>query len=168
MNYIKNHIEGNFTTVPNGLINDPNLKDRAKFIFILLASKPDNWSFRTKNLAKDAGIHWETFVKYRNSLVKYGWILIEEQLSSNGRFKPKNYHLFSKPTFQIKDSKNDDLDLGEDQKKPSKKNSVMEKSRDGEKPYITNKESYKEEEKEKKILDNNSLGKNSNSLNPRL
>ena len=44
----------------------------------------------------------------------------------------------------------------------------MEKSRDGEKPYITNKESYKEEEKEKKILDNNSLGKNSNSLNPRL
>ncbi len=34
-----------FTQIPNELINDPNISGNAKFIYMYIRSKPDNWKF---------------------------------------------------------------------------------------------------------------------------
>ena len=45
MNTFKNDVKGNFTIVPNGLINNTELSAKAKGLYLYLASKPNTWKF---------------------------------------------------------------------------------------------------------------------------
>ena len=54
-NNLNNQLKKNFSIIPNELILDNNLSDRARFVFCLLVSKPDNWVFYNKALAKELG-----------------------------------------------------------------------------------------------------------------
>jgi len=54
MNTFKNNIKGNFTTIPNNLVNDESLSWKAKGIFLYLASKPNDWQFYMSEIANNA------------------------------------------------------------------------------------------------------------------
>lgn len=112
MNTIFHHGKGNFTIIPNVLINDSELPVQSRFMFIYLYSKPPNWKFYTPQLCKALGMHKDTFRKYRRVLIEKGWILVEEQHHSNGKFNSRIYHLHNQPQesklSQISADENDD------------------------------------------------------------
>ena len=43
MNKLNNKIKENFTTIPNSVIRNKNLSDRARFLFCYMASMSDDW-----------------------------------------------------------------------------------------------------------------------------
>ena len=45
MNKLNNKIKDNFTIIPNDIIRNKSLSDRARFIFCYMASMPDDWKF---------------------------------------------------------------------------------------------------------------------------
>ena len=73
-NNLKNQLKENYTIVPNALIRDNSVSDRARFIFCLLASKPDDWIFYNKALARELNYSVDTLRKYINELILKGWI----------------------------------------------------------------------------------------------
>jgi len=73
-NNLKNELKDNFTIIPNDLIIDTSVSDRARFIFCLLASKPDDWVFYNKALAKELNYSVDTLRKYINELIRKGWL----------------------------------------------------------------------------------------------
>ncbi|MGO3184465.1 MAG: helix-turn-helix domain-containing protein [Aequorivita sp.] len=138
MNEIRNHIQGNFTIIPNGLIEDIILSDRSRFLYIVLAQKPHNWVFYTKQLCKTLGMHVDTFRKYRNELSQRGWITVEEQKISNGKFNSRIYHLNSSPK-DVDSSTNENQSYQQKARNfPSRKNTVTEKNSDGKNPTLNN------------------------------
>lgn len=138
MNEIRNHIKGSFTIIPNGLIEDITLSDRARFLYIVLAQKPRNWMFYTKQLCKTLGMHVDTFRKYRNELSQRGWITVEEQKFSNGKFNSRIYHLNSSPK-DIESSTDENQSYQQKVRNfPSRKISVTENFRHGKNPPLNN------------------------------
>ncbi|MEO9893092.1 hypothetical protein [Aurantibacter sp.] len=93
MNLLKNSIKKNFTIVPNELINNTYLSDRARFLFVFLACKPDSWDFYNKNLASSLGYSIESLRKYMRDLIDSGWIIKIKQSRKNGKFAGNNYLL---------------------------------------------------------------------------
>ncbi len=73
-NNLKNELKENYTIIPNDLIRDNSVSDRARFIFCLLASKPDDWVFYNKALARELNYSVDTLRKYINELIQQGWI----------------------------------------------------------------------------------------------
>lgn len=104
MNQIKNHITGNFTQIPNQLINDDSLTDRARFIYVLLASQKDDWTFCTWELCKRLKIHRDTYTKHRKQLIENGWIVVSPQKFRNGRLRHKIYHILPIPFYNYRNS----------------------------------------------------------------
>lgn len=74
MNQIKNYIQKDFTVIPNSLIEDNEISDRARFLFVYLACKPDNWNFNNYNLSKSLRYSEDTLRKYMQELENRGWI----------------------------------------------------------------------------------------------
>ncbi|UAB82865.1 hypothetical protein INR75_11550 [Zunongwangia sp. SCSIO 43204] len=165
MNVLKNHITGNFTMVPNDLIEDNTLSDRSRFLYIFLVHKPENWEFRTKHLSDALGMHKDTFRKYRNELCARGWIEVEEQKIIKGEFKSKIYHLYGEPIHTNKQIPND-TKLEKGRNFPSRKKTVTEKNGHGKNPPLNNKNSIIISKKEKINRDKIEKTKNSNYQNP--
>lgn len=165
MNIVQNHIKGGFTMIPNTLIEDKSISDRARFLYISLVSKPTNWTFYTQQLSKSLGMHKDTFRKYRDELCSKGWIWVEEQKISNGTFTSRTYHLFESP---ILNNENSDQSSKQEKRRnlPSRKKTVTENFRHGKNPPLNNTD-YRtintEIKKNKKDL---IKGKNSISQNP--
>lgn len=134
MNNIKNTIKNNYTIIPNELINDTNLSDRARFLFITLASKPDDWEFYNNNLAKTVGYSIETLRNYMKQLITSGWLTKVQNKNNMGQFSPNKYIINSQP-----------LQVSPYGIKP---NTV--KNLNGESPTHTKTNNYKEKEKRKK------------------
>lgn len=100
---IKNNIKKNFTIVPNELILDNSLSDRARFIFVYMASKPDDWNFYMGNMCKELKLSEDTIRKYINELSDAGWLLNLGQTNENGRYSAVGYELLiapNKPTTE--------------------------------------------------------------------
>ena len=97
MNQIKNTIKKEFTIIPNALINDNNLSDRARFIFVYMASKPDDWIFYNSEISKSLKLTIDTLRKYMKELFASGWITKHEQIREMGMFGPNVYVLNSFP-----------------------------------------------------------------------
>ncbi len=134
-NELKNKIKNNYTIIPNKLINDSSISDRARFLFCVLASKPDGWKFYNNALAKELGYSIETLRKYFKELIDAGWIIkYEQKKDENGRFTPNYYELNNEPI--------------------SPNSTVSENFRHGKIPSRKNHDTYKEE---KEII-----GKNKN------
>jgi predicted DNA-binding transcriptional regulator len=82
-----------FTQVPNELINDHTLHPLARFLYVYMVSKPDNWEFRNSELAAAMDMSEETLCKYMKMLVATGWI-DRVQLIRNGKFGYFQYTLY--------------------------------------------------------------------------
>lgn len=92
MGNFKNELQ-NFTSIPRDLVFDKNLSDRARFVFVFMACKPEDWDFFLEPMAKEIGYSVDTLRKYINELVASGWLVKGEQQKQNGMFGAVQYTL---------------------------------------------------------------------------
>lgn len=133
---IKNNIKKNFTIVPNELVLDNSISDRARFIFVYIASKPDDWDFYMPSMCKELKLSEDTVRKYVKELTLSGWIINHgQQQLENGQWSAVYYELLSEKTQPLEI---------QPQKKPNTEIPVGENSCDGKKHTHNNKYSNKE------------------------
>ena len=140
MNKLNNDIKKNFTIIPNDIIRNKNISDRARFIFCYMASMPDDWKFYQGAMAKELGYTKDTLRKYIEELLETGY-LYREQRREEGKFDSYDYTL----NFTPSGKKADTVKNG-DGKKPTREKSSLINKDFKEKNTITNidlKESFK-------------------------
>jgi DNA-binding MarR family transcriptional regulator len=132
MNKLNNKIKDNFTIIPNEIIRNKSLSDRARFIFCYMASMPDDWKFYQSAMAKELGYTKDTLRKYIEELLETGY-LNREQRRETGKFDSYDYTLNFTPS-----GKNTDTVKNRHGKKPTRENSTLINKDFKEKKIITN------------------------------
>ena len=97
MGNFKNELH-NFQNVPRDLVFDSSLSDRARFVYLFMACKPEGWDFYLEPMAKDIGYSTETLRKYINELVASGWLIKGAQQNEKGKFGAVEYILVASKT----------------------------------------------------------------------
>ena len=92
MGNFKNELHG-YKTIPCELVFDKTLSDRARFVFVFMACKPEDWEFFLEPMAKDIGYSVDTLRKYINELIDSGWLTKGLQTKNNGLFGAVEYTL---------------------------------------------------------------------------
>lgn len=103
MNKLNNDIKKNFTIIPNDIIRNKNISDRARFIFCYMASMPDDWKFYQGAMAKELGYTKDTLRKYIEELLTTGY-LHREQRRETGKFDSYDYTLNFTPSGKKADT----------------------------------------------------------------
>lgn len=80
-----------FGSIPRDLVYDNELSDRARFLYIFMACKPEGWEFFQDSMCSELGYSKGTLRKYLNELVQRGWIVEEGQENTNGKFGANVY-----------------------------------------------------------------------------
>jgi len=132
MNKLNNKIKDNFTIIPNDIIRNKSLSDRARFIFCYMASMPDDWKFYQGAMAKELGYTKDTLRKYIDELLETGY-LNREQRREEGKFDSYDYTLNYTPS-----GKKADTVKNGDGKKPTRQKSSLINKDFKEKKTITN------------------------------
>lgn len=132
MNKLNNKIKDNFTIIPNDIIRNKSLSDRARFIFCYMASMPDDWKFYQGAMAKELGYTKDTLRKYIDELFETGY-LNREQRRETGKFDSYDYTLNFTPS-----GKNTDTVKNRHDKKPTREKSTLINKDFKEKKTITN------------------------------
>jgi len=120
MNNVRNNIRKGFTVIPNVLVNDNAMTPQARFLFVYMASKPDDWRFYQRALAQDMGWSLDTLRKYQTELIEKGWMSREQNRKGSEKFDGFDYTLHPEPcrnfsdTVKIRSGKN-----------PQRENSVL-------------------------------------------
>lgn len=81
----------NYQIVPRDLIFDKTLSDRARFVYVFMVCKPDDWNFYLEPMAREIGYSVDTLRKYINELVSSGWVVKGSQSNKNGTFGAVKY-----------------------------------------------------------------------------
>lgn len=91
--------QGNYTIIPNGLIQDPNLSLKAKGLYALLASKPDKWEYHETALIKESRDSRDAFRGGVRELVEAGWIEKRQSKDGGGKYAVQEWfvHIEAKP-----------------------------------------------------------------------
>jgi predicted transcriptional regulator len=103
MNKVNNKIKENFTTIPNSVIRNKALSDRARFLFCYMASMPNDWQFYQSAMAKELGYTKDTLRKYIEELLSTGY-LIREQRREKGKFDSYDYTINFSPCMENTDT----------------------------------------------------------------
>lgn len=80
-----------FGSIPRDLVYDNELSDRARFLYIFMACKPEGWEFFQDSMCAELGYSKGTLRKYMNELVQRGWIVEDGQENTNGKFGANVY-----------------------------------------------------------------------------
>lgn len=98
-------INGDYTVVPNSLLNSQSIEPIAKIIYAYLRSKGSRWNVFNNNLAKSIGISVNTLKRYIQQLIESGW------LTRNPRRNPANGQLLGGYDYILhnKPKKNQDV-----------------------------------------------------------
>lgn len=123
---MRNLIRRDFTQIPNDLINDTDISRDARFLFVYLCSKPDDWKFYNTVICKDLGCSDDSRRKYTGELVKKGWITITQTKNNKGEFKENDITLNPYPK------------ISEAGKTPMRENTASEKNGIGKTPVHNN------------------------------
>lgn len=83
----------NYSNVPRELVFDSSLSDRARFVYVFMACKPEGWEFFLDPMVSEIGYSKETLRKYIAELVEHGWLIKEGQQMSDGKFGAVKYTL---------------------------------------------------------------------------
>jgi DNA-binding MarR family transcriptional regulator len=145
MNKLNNKIKDNFTIIPNEIIRNKSLSDRARFIFCYMASMPDDWKFYQGAMAKELGYTKDTLRKYIEELLETGY-LNREQRRETGKFDSYDYTLNFTPS-----GKNTDTVKNRHDKKPTRENSTLINKDFKQKKTITNIDLNKSSENSKEF-----------------
>lgn len=142
MGNFKNELH-NFQNVPRDLVFDSSLSDRARFVYLFMACKPEGWDFFLEPMAKDIGYSTETLRKYINELVASGWLLKGAQQNENGKFGAVEYILVASKT-----SDTENFRYGKNTAQENIDNISLPNTKD-----TDNKEKNKEEEINKELFE---------------
>lgn len=115
MGNINNELD-KFKTVPKELVFDASLSDRARFVYVFMACKPEKWEFYLEPMSKEIGYSVDTLRKYLGELVNSGWLEKGEQNKENGEFRAVKY--------TIKTTKSSDTENFRHGKTPTLNNSI--------------------------------------------
>lgn len=118
---VSNKTKG-FNSISRDVVFDNEISDRARFLYVFMACKPEGWEFYQDNVAAELGYKKDTLRKYLDELITRGWITEEEQRNS-GQFGCLAY------TIEIK---------RRDGNLPFRKNTVSKKNRNGKNPNQRN------------------------------
>ena len=130
MNKLNNKIKENFTTIPNEIIRNKNISDRARFLFCYMASMSDDWEFYQSAMAKELGYTKDTLRKYLDELIETGY-LQREQRREKGKFDSYEYTINYAPS-----GKNTDTVKNHSGKIPTPQNSTLRKNNCKEEKHI--------------------------------
>ena len=83
------HEQGNFSTIPNQLLNDQSVSLSAKGLYVFMRGKPPLWNFTIRSMAKQLKEGETAIGSALNELKDSGWISYTKH--SNGKGV---YHLF--------------------------------------------------------------------------
>src|SRR4051812_17771995 len=108
MSILKNRLIKKFSTIPNAIIIDKRISDRALRIYLYLISKPDGWQVYNADIMKNLDIKTaQTIADAWSSLIEAGWIDRVQQIAENGKFNggydyslndsPQNNEVIEKP-----------------------------------------------------------------------
>ena len=86
---VNNKTKG-FNSISRELVFDNVLSDRARFVYVYMACKPDGWDFFQDKVAEELGYKKATLRKYLDELIMRGWIVEEEQ-ENEGKFGALQY-----------------------------------------------------------------------------
>jgi hypothetical protein len=145
MNKVTNKTKKFFTQIPNDLIRNSNISDRARFLYCYMSSMSEDWQFYQSKMAKDLGYSKDTLRKYLDELVSTGYLKRTQKRSELGRFDSYDYVIDFIP--------NPDL-------------TVSEKTRHGEFPSRKNPSLKKNKFKEEQIIKNINLQEDNFFENP--
>lgn len=81
---VNNKTKG-FGSIPRDVVYDNELSDRARFVYVYMACKPENWEFYQDKVANELGYGKDTLRKYLDELIVRGWITENEQ-QNDGKF----------------------------------------------------------------------------------
>lgn len=131
MSKLLNHVIGNFTQIPNHLINDISLSAQSRFLYVYLAMRPTGWNFNNIEIMKTMCCKRGALTKYFNELTDSGWITKTQAKFEDGKF--------GNNIIELNVSSNTDA-----QKtytgNPLLKNTVAQKNRNGKKEPLINTE----------------------------
>lgn len=96
---MKNNIRKSFTQVPNELINNSQMSRDARFLFVYLCSKPDDWTFYTSKIETDLNCSKDSRIKYMKELIRSGWITTVQTKKPSGEWGSMEIELNPFPKF---------------------------------------------------------------------
>lgn len=140
MNKVNNKTKKYFTQIPNDLIRNSNISDRARFLYCYMSSMSENWEFYQGKMAKDLGYSKDTLRKYIDELLSTGYLKRTQRRGEKGTFDSFDY----------------EIDFI-----PNKEFTVSEKSRNGENPTREKSSLKNKNFKEEKLINNNNLKESS-------
>ena len=108
--------------IPNDIIRNKALSDRARILFCYMASMPDDWKFYQAAMAKELGYAKDTLRKYLDELLNTGY-LEREQRREKGKFDSYDYTI----NFQPQPKKADTVKSGIGENPTRKKSSLTNK-----------------------------------------
>ena len=88
---VNNKTKG-FGSIPRDVVYDNELSDRARFVYVYMACKPENWEFYQDKVAAELGYGKDTLRKYLDELITRGWITENEQ-HNDGKFGCLEYDI---------------------------------------------------------------------------
>ena len=137
MGKIENNIRTKYQVIPNELIWDNELSIMARFVFVYMASKPEDWEFYQEPLARELHISTDTLRKYLRELIEAGWVIKGAQTcNGKGQFGAVSYTLL---TGKDRNGEN-----------ATPKNTVTEKTRNGKNTPLLNKDNILNKDIDKK------------------
>ena len=88
---VNNKTKG-FNSISRDLVFDNELSDRARFVYVYMACKPEGWEFYQDKVAAELGYGKDTLRKYLDELITRGWITENEQ-QNDGKFGCLEYDI---------------------------------------------------------------------------
>ncbi len=126
MAIIRKNWTGNFTTLSNHCLKDPNLTNKAKGLYSIMCSLPPNWNFSEKGLAvicpKDG---LDAVRSQLKELIKAGYVHRTRIRDKNGRFSNIAYDMFHMPWWELPENERPEWDLPNPEK-PILDNPILE------------------------------------------
>jgi DNA-binding MarR family transcriptional regulator len=86
---MKISIRERYATVPNELLNNPDISLKAKGLFAYLQSKPDNWSFSIDRMASQLKENRDAIRGAIKELEEHGY-LIRKRRRENGKWNGRS------------------------------------------------------------------------------
>jgi len=138
-NHLRNHLKSEFAQIPNALIEDRELSATARALFCYLAVKPDDWTFKMKDIADALLISIPTLRKVIAELSATGWIDDGGQnRGEKGEFGAKIFSIY--PTKYQKIGSFEECKV---KKSPQRQKPASVKNRSGKNSALNNTQSKK-------------------------
>lgn len=95
------NVNSNFTQIPNPVIDDNELSDRAKVVYVKMRRCGPNWTFSVRGLAKILGKSNGTVARGLKELIEKGYIERDQMRDPCNRFGRMNYNLLNNPHAEM-------------------------------------------------------------------